>query len=171
MTNSAVTSIGPERPEDADAIRAVTTAAFADAAHASGTEAAIVDALRKAGALTLSLVAREQERVVGHVAFSPITIDGTDRGWYGLGPVSVDPTRQRRGIGRALILHGLSRLRERAAAGCVVVGDPAYYRRFGFAPDPALRLDGVPPEYFLCLLFAAAPPAGTVGYHSAFDAS
>lgn len=162
-----------EQPGDADAIRALTTEAFATAPHSSGTEAAIVDGLRAAGALTLSLVAVEDDEksgeILGHVAFSPVTIDGAARGWFGLGPVSVRPGRQRGGIGSDLIREGLRRLRERGAAGCVLLGDPAYYGRFGFANDPALVLEGVPPDYFMRLGFGAELPAGTVRYHAAFD--
>ena len=165
--------IRPEQPADSDAIRALTTEAFATAPHSSGTEAVIVDGLRAAGALTLSLVAVEDDEksneILGHVAFSPVTIDGAERDWFGLGPVSVRPGRQRGGIGSGLIREGLRRLRENGAAGCVLLGDPAYYGRFGFANDPALVLEGVPPEYFMRVGFGAEMPAGTVCYHAAFD--
>ncbi|MGO4286439.1 GNAT family N-acetyltransferase [Bosea sp. TAB14] len=161
--------IRPEQPADAAAIRALTTEAFAAAPHSSGTEAAIIDSLRAAGALTLSLVAVEGDEIVGHVAFSPVTIDGAERGWFGLGPVSVRPGRQRGGVGSGLIREGLQRLREIGAGGCVLLGDPGYYGRFGFAADPALVLEGVPPEYFMRLAFGAGVPAGTVRYHAAFD--
>lgn len=160
--------IRAEQPGDIDAIRALTTAAFATAPHRSGTEAAILDGLRAAGALTLSLVAVEGDAIVGHVAFSPVTIDGAERGWFGLGPVSVRPDRQRGGIGSALIREGLRRLRASGAGGCVLLGDPAYYGRFGFAADPALVLEGVPPDYFMRLAFGGEVPAGTVRYHAAF---
>lgn len=162
--------IRDETPADAAAIRHLTALAFAGAEHASGTEAAIPDALRRTGALTLSLVAATGAEIVGHVAFSPVTIAGADHGWYGLGPVSVLPAHQRAGIGAALIRAGLDRLRLDAAAGCVVLGDPAYYTRFGFAPHPGLRFDGAPPEYFLALALTGAPPAGAVVYHPAFYA-
>ena len=158
-----------EQPADSDAIRALTTEAFATAPHSSGTEAAIVDGLRAAGALTLSLVAIEGDELVGHVAFSTVTIDGAERGWVGLGPVSVRPGRQRGGIGSGLIRESLRRLREMGAGGCVLLGDPAYYGRFGFANDPTLVLEGVPPEYFMRLGFGGEMPAGTVRYHAAFD--
>ncbi len=165
--------IRPEQPADAAAIRALTTEAFAAAPHSSGTEAAIIDGLRAAGALTLSLVAVEDDAkpdtILGHVAFSPVTIDGAERGWFGLGPVSVRPGRQRGGVGSELIREGLQRLREIGAGGCVLLGDPGYYGRFGFAADPALVLEGVPPEYFMRLAFGAGVPAGTVRYHAAFD--
>ena len=161
--------IRPEHPGDFDAIRAVTTAAFQSAEHSSGTEGAIIDALRDAGALDLSLVALVDDELVGHVAFSPIAINGEDRGWAGLGPVSVLPDWQKQGIGDALIRTGLERLKADGARGCVVLGSPGYYRRFGFEHDVRLQLDGVPPEFFLQLTFAGETPAGTVAYHLAFD--
>lgn len=159
-----------EQPGDADAIRNLTAAAFATAPHASGTEAVIVDALRETGALHLSLVAEEDGVVIGHAAFSPVLIGGRDCGWFGLGPVSAAPARQRSGIGAALIRRGLAHLRAEAAAGCVVLGDPGYYRRFGFAPG-GLRYPGPPPEYFLQLAFGGDAPAGVVTYAPAFGAA
>ena len=161
-------TIRPETPADAAAIRAVTDAAFATAEHSSGTEAAIVERLRAAGALTLSLVAEEAGAVVGHVAFSPVEIGGEDRGWFGLGPVSVRPDRQRVGIGAALIEKGLRRLADSGTAGCVVLGDPNYYSRLGFARDPALCYPGAPPEYFLALRWTDPTLSGDVTYHPAF---
>ncbi len=163
--------IRPERVEDVDAIRVLTTAAFRGKEYSSQTEAAIVDALREAGALTLSLVAVDENEIVGHVAFSPVTINGEGSGWYGLGPVSVRPDRQRQGTGQALITDGLARLEHLNAAGCVLLGDPAYYHRFGFRTDPALQLPGVPPQYFQTLAFTPVSPQGTVAYHPGFDAT
>jgi putative acetyltransferase len=127
-----------------------------------------VRALGAAGALTLSLVATSGEVVVGQVAFSPVTVDGRNEGWYGLGPVSVWLAQQRRGIGSALIRDGLARLRAQGAQGCVALGDPLYYRRVGFAPPAPLRLLGVPADHFMALAFAATLPTGTVAYHPAF---
>src|ERR1700759_2724926 len=99
-----------ERPQDAAAIRAVTKAAFDAAAYSSQTEVKIVDALREGGALVLSLLALQEDEIIGHAAFSPVRIDGEPGGWYGLGPVSVRPDRQRQGIGSAIIRDGLHRL-------------------------------------------------------------
>lgn len=162
--------IRAERPDDADAIRRITQAAFALAEHHSGTEGAIIDALRAANALVISLVATVDEEIVGHVAFSPVTI-GTAVGWFGLGPVSVQPDLQKQGIGGALIREGLIRLKAVHARGCVVMGDPGYYQRFGFAHDPAIRYEGVPPEYFMRLSFGDAETSGNVIYHEGFSAS
>lgn len=163
-------SIRPERPEDASVIRRLTTAAFAVAEHSSGTEAAIVDALRAAGALSISLVATVQDDVVGHVAFSPVTLDGKAQDWYGLGPVAVRPDLHGHGIGAALIRAGLERLKALGARGCVVLGDPAYYPRFGFRQNPAVQYEGVPPEYFMALSLDGTEAAGTVAYHPSFSA-
>lgn len=162
-------NIRPETPADEAAISTVITAAFLEAEHSGGNEARIVATLRAAESLTVSLVATEHERVVGHVAFSPVTIDGQKEGWFGLGPVAVLPDRERNGIGSALIEAGLALLRADGSTGCVVLGEPAYYRRFGFASDPNLRLAGVLPEYFLRLLFKNQPCSGLVQYHPAFD--
>ena len=163
--------IEQERPEHVAAIRVLTDAAFKDAPHSAQTEARIVDALRAAGALTLSLVAVEDGEVVGHAAFSPVTINGAESNWYGLGPVSVRPDRQRRGLGQGLIRNGLQQLKAMDAAGCVVLGDPGYYGRLGFESDPELYYGDVPPGYFQRLTFTGAAPKGEVSYHPGFDVS
>lgn len=161
--------IRPETPADVAAIRALTSAAFAGKPFSDGTEAAVIDALRVADALTISLVAEDAGEVVGHVAFSLVTIDDQPGNWFGLGPVSVVPGRQRQGIGSALIRDGLAELRALGAGGCVLLGDPAYYCRFGFANDPALRYGDVDPRHFHALHFAGDAPAGEVAFHPAFD--
>ncbi|MGX1347500.1 putative acetyltransferase [Bradyrhizobium elkanii] len=162
--------IRDERDEDAVAISRITAAAFAEAPHSSGTEARIVEALRAAGALTLSLVAVSGDgHIVGHVAFSPVQINGVAGRWHGLGPVSVAPDMQRQGIGGALIRDGLARLVTQNADGCVLLGDPAYYSRFGFVSDPALTYGGEPSPYFQRLVLNGKAPEGDVSYHSAFD--
>ena len=160
--------IRTERPGDEGAIAEVIESAFLLAVHRDGTEAQIVARLREAGALTLSLVAVEEEAVIGHVAFSPVTIDGEDRRWFGLGPIAVRPDRQGKGIGSALIRDGLDRLRLMGAAGCVLVGEPEYYGRFGFLADDRLIYPGLPAEYFQSLSFGQDLPMGTVAYHQAF---
>ncbi|TCQ81016.1 putative acetyltransferase [Ochrobactrum sp. BH3] len=162
--------IRKEQPGDVAAIRRLTDEAFRGVPYSNQKEAAIINALRLASALTLSMVAEEEGSLLGHVAFSPVLIDGTDCNWYGLGPVSVQPGRQGEGIGSTLIREGLLRLQEAGAKGCVLLGDPGYYQRFGFKVDEGLRLDGVPPEYFRCLLIDGEMPKGKVTYHSAFDA-
>jgi putative acetyltransferase len=161
--------IRPERPEDAATIRALTEAAFDGMPFSDQTEARVIDGLRRAGALTLSLVATEADEIIGHVAFSPVTVNREAVGWYGLGPVSVWPARQRGGIGLALIRDGLQRLQALGAGGCVLLGDPAYYRRFGFESDPDLFNVGAPPGAFQCLTLNGPRPKGEVSFHPAFD--
>jgi len=160
-----------ETPADAAAIAALTTAAFLNAPHTAHTEAFIVSALRRAGALSVSLVAEQGGELVGHVATSPVVIaDGTP-GWHGLGPISVLPEHQGKGIGSALMRAALQALREQGAAGCMLVGDPGYYRRFGFRNQPQLVYPDIPPEYFMVLPFTDPLPEGTVLFHEAFGAT
>jgi putative acetyltransferase len=162
--------VRPETPADIAAIHDVTATAFLNAPHTAHTEQFIVDALRKAGALAISLVAGDGGVVGGHVAVSPVSISDGSTGWFGPGPISVSPELQGRGIGSLLMQSVLHRLRERGAAGCVVVGDPAYYSRFGFKPDAGLVLPDVPSEYFLALPLGPSLPRGVVTYHAAFSA-
>lgn len=157
-----------ETKRDIAPIRALTQAAFAGAEHSDGTEAEIIAGLRQGGDLLLSLVAEEDGVVLGHVAFSPVRIAGEDHGWVGLGPVSVRPDRQGQGIGQALIRDGFARLRQSGSQGCVVLGEPGYYHRFGFAADPGLSFAGVPPEYFMRLGLGGAIPCGAVTYAAPF---
>lgn len=162
-------AVRPERAGEEAAVCALTTAAFAGKPYSDGSEAAIVERLRADGDLALSLVAESASgEIVGHAAFSPVTIEDAKGGWFGLGPVSVVPIRQRAGIGSMLIRAGLERLRDQTAQGVVVLGNPAYYRRFGFAHDPALRYPGPPPEYFQALSFGGHTPQGEVRYAPAF---
>lgn len=162
--------IRPETAADHGAIREVTRRAFAGQSYGGGNEQDIVDALRAEGALAISLVAEAERRILGHVAFSPATAaDGTP-GWYTLGPVSVDPDVQRRGIGRALIEAGLAALRQRHAAGCIVVGDYGYYARFGFRHAPAHAPPGAPASHFMILGLGPSAPSGVIEFHAAFGA-
>ena len=161
--------IRSERPADVVAIGELTTLAFKDTAHGSGTEALIVERLRTAMALTVSLVAIEDEEVFGHVACSPVTISPYQPGWYGLGPISVRPDRQRLGIGQALIHAALDELRSLRAAGCVLLGDPGYYHRFGFVSDVALTYRGARSRYFQRLFLGGASATGDVSFHPSFD--
>lgn len=160
-----------ETAADVDAIAAVTRAAFLTAPHSSRTEHHIVAALRRRGRLTISLVAEEDGEVVGHVAVSPVAISSGAAGWYGLGPISVRPDRQGRGVGSALMRAALAALRCLGARGCVVLGEPGYYGRFGYAHHPGLELPGVPAPYFQALAFEGPVPSGRVRYDDAFDAA
>jgi putative acetyltransferase len=162
--------IRSETDADTGAITEVTVAAFKTLEISHHTEQFIVAALRAARALTVSLVAEADGRVIGHIAFSPVTISDGARNWYGLGPVSVLPEYQRRGIGSALIREGLSRLKALGAGGCCLVGHPEYYRRFGFENAPGLVCEGVPREVFFALSFDGHVPQGMVEFHEAFKA-
>jgi putative acetyltransferase len=148
----------------------VTVAAFKTMEISNQTEHFIISALRNANALTISLVAELDGRVIGHIAFSPVTISSGTQDWYGLGPVSVLPEYQRQGFGAALILEGLTRLKDIDARGCCLVGHPEYYRKFGFNNRPELMHEGVPPEVFFALSFDGHIPQGTITFHDAFKA-
>ena len=137
----------------------------------SHTEHFIIDALRIANALTVSLVAEADGRVLGHIAFSPVTVSDGTEGWYGLGPVAVHPDFQKKGIGKALIQEGLSRLRNLKAKGCCLVGHPEYYRQFGFENSKKLSHEGIPPEVFFALPFEGDIPQGIVMFHDGFKAN
>ena len=162
--------IRSETDADAGAIAEVTVAAFKTLAISDHTEQFMIAGLRAAGALTISLVAEVDGRIVGHIAFSPVTISDGCPGWYGLGPVSVLPEHQRRGIGSALIREGMSGLKAVGARGCCIVGHPEYYGRFGFVNTPGLGCEGVPPEAFFALSLDGHVPQGIVEFHAAFAA-
>jgi len=163
--------IRDETKYDAAVITEVTAAAFESLEISNHTEQFIIEALRSAGALTLSLVAEVDGRVVGHVAFSPVAVsDGIDN-WYGLSPVSVLPMYQRMGIGKALIQAGLSRLKDLGAKGCCLVGHPQYYRKFGFENVAGLVHEGVPQEVFFALSFDGRFLQGNVTFHEGFKAN
>jgi putative acetyltransferase len=116
-------------------------------------------------------VAIDGKKVVGHIAFSPVTISDGSPGWYGLGPISVLPELQKQGIGKSLIREGLSRLKSLGAKGCLLVGDPGYYERFGFTSPPDLVIQGVPQEYVLALPLEESKASGTVVFHKGFAAT
>lgn len=160
--------VRPETERDYEAIREVNVVAFQGHPYSQQTEHLIVEALRAADALEVSLVAEVDGRVVGHIAFSAVEIGASSTGWSLLGPVAVLPARQGQGIGRALVEAGLDMLRSRGAGGCVLVGDPAFYGRFGFRRYPGVAWNGVPDENVLCLLMSGEMPTGEVAYHPAF---
>jgi putative acetyltransferase len=157
-------AVRDETPADFAAIRAVNEAAFGGA-----QEADLVDALRRDGDLLLSLVA-DDGGVIGHAAFSRVQVEGDPA--VALAPVAVRPERQRRGAGTALIEHGLQRLRQSGETLVFVLGEPAYYDRFGFAAAPAARFETpYPGPYFQSLaLSPRAPSFGAVRYARAFAA-
>jgi putative acetyltransferase len=160
-----------ETVSDISAINEVTIAAFRSLAISNQTEQYIINALRNANVLTISLVAEVNGKVAGHIAFSPVTISDGSQNWYGLGPVSVLPEYQKQGIGKALVNEGLSLLKALSGKGCALVGDPAYYQRFGFKNIPGLIYDGIPQEVFLALPFDNKIPQGAVVFHEGFLAN
>lgn len=163
-------TIRPEAPGDEPAIHDLIKRAFAPMPFADGDEPELVDRLRARGELALSLVAVDLAgTIVGQVAFSPASIDLVDCGWFQMAPVAVSPEVQRGGIGSALIEAGIAELRARGAGGIAVVGNPAYYERFGFAVVPGLGpLSAHDAKYFRAMALCAAPPHGTLRYASAF---
>jgi putative acetyltransferase len=157
-----------ETTSDIEAISKVTIAAFQNLPISNHTEQFIINALRDANALTISLVAEIGGQVVGHIAFSPVTISDGSQNWYGLGPISVLPEYQKQGIGKSLIHEGLSLLKTLGGKGCALVGDSNYYKRFGFRNIPDLIHDGIPQEVFLVLPFDNKKIQGTVKFHEGF---
>lgn len=164
-------TIRDETEADISAISEVTAEAFKTLEISNHTEQFIIKALRAAGALTISLVAELDGHVIGHIAFSPVTISDGTGDWYGLGPVSVLPEYQRQGVGKALIQEGLSRLKDINAKGCCLVGHPAYYKKFGFKNVTELVHAGVEQEVFCVLSFGGHIPCGEVTFHTAFTAT
>ena len=153
---------------DDQAIHRVTEAAFQDMPFAAGDEADVVDRLRAAGALSLSLVAVIDAQVVGQITFSPAYAPESSGQWFALGPVSVLPEHQRAGVGSALIRQGLDAIGAMGAAGCILTGNPAYYQRFGFELSPANAPDNEPAEYFMLKSLSTAKPQGKFHFHAAF---
>ncbi len=165
--------VRPEENGDIAAVRGVNLQAFEASA-----EADLVDALRAAGGASLSLVAIEDGVVAGHILFSPVEIEGTEGVFLALAPVAVATARQGRGIGSELIRAGLDRCREIGARAVVLLGDPAYYSRFGFRVASEWGLaskwdDQAPPGAFQAIELAdgslGGPAGRTVRFHKAFD--
>jgi putative acetyltransferase len=159
-----------ETDADVGAITEVTVAAFKTLEISNHTEQFIIEALRAAKALAVSLVAEVDGHVIGHIAFSPVNITDGTQNWYGLGPVSVLPEYQRKGIGKSLIKEGLSQLKELNAQGCCLVGHPDYYKKLGFKNMSGLIHEGVPHEVFFALSFDGHIPQGRVIFHEGFKA-
>jgi putative acetyltransferase len=166
---SSAMSIRPERQHDHAAISRVISEAFSGMPYADGNEAELVETLRRENALVVSLVAELDGAVVGHVAFSPADASDGAPGWYALGPVAVLPAHQRTGIGSKLIRAGLRALIERGASGCILVGNPAYYERFGFKRSPSNAPSGEPAEFFMVKTLAQSAPDGPIRFHEAFS--
>lgn len=168
--NSPAIRIRPEVEADLPAIFDLTRRAFAPMPFAAGDEQVLVGVLRDLGALSLSLVAEHRGEVVGHVALSPVTHESGEAGWFGLGPISVEPALQRQGVGGALIAEAKRWLSDQDARGCILTGDPNYYPRHGFLPAPGHAPEAEPPEYFMVLSLSGGIPDGRFRFHPAFYA-
>ena len=160
--------IRPEEAGDEAEIYKVTADAFRGRPYAGGDEQDLLNRLRELGQLSLSLVAMDGARLVGQVSFSPVALSDGSEPWFGLGPVSVLPECQSRGIGAQLIRSGLDEISARGALGCVLTGNPAYYQRFGFelAPENVPKQES--PLYFQLKLLRGIKPEGRFAFHSAF---
>jgi putative acetyltransferase len=161
--------IRPETPADHAAIHDVTQRAFAPMPFADGDEQLLIGKLRDAGALTLSLVAESDGVVVGQITFSPAFAANGSPEWYALGPVSVEPALKHQGIGGQLIRAGIAWLQDQDAAGCVLIGNPTYYSRFGFRVFSELAPAGTPAEYYQVLPLAIEKPNVIVEFHPLFQ--
>ncbi|RDV26782.1 N-acetyltransferase [Alteromonas aestuariivivens] len=163
-----ILTIRPEHPDDLPVIREVIKSAFKSADHSDHTEHLIVDLLRQEKALSVSRVAELDGRIVGYISASPVTVNGATVNWYGIGPVAVVPSEQHKGLGSKLVLSCIETLQKLPADGAVLLGEPAFYERFGFRVHPELTLPGVPEHYFMALRFRGVVPKGEVRYHRAF---
>lgn len=172
MTDTQI-HIRPERPDDTARICDLTQTAFAPTAHCDGDEGPAIDALRDAGDLSLSLVICENDIIIGQASFSPATIGDEpangDESWVALGPISVLPTHQGKGYGRALIEHGLAQMRARGARGCVLIGDPKLYVRFGFVSSGHCTYANLDPAFVQYITFRGAEPKGEVYFAPALE--
>ncbi len=159
-----------EQPGDEAAIHDLTKRAFAPMPFSDGDEPELVDALRAAGDRSLSLVAVDGGgTIIGHIGFSPATIDHAACGWSQMAPVSVSPEVQFTGIGSALIEAGIAQLKADGARGVAVVGNPVYYERFGFAVIPGLApLSNHDQPYFRAMTLRGPAPQGVLRDAAAF---
>jgi len=157
-----------EKDADAEAIFQLTRTAFEPMFFSDGSEAPLIGLLREDGDLTISLVAEIDNEIVGHIAFSPVTINGKTDGWFGLGPVSVHPNQQKQGIGRLLVEAGLKILREQGAAGCALTGNPEIYSRLGFQSDGNLSYGTLDTRFVQWIAFTGLAPSGELKFASAF---
>lgn len=162
-----------EQAKDIDAIREINRHAFGQR-----EEASLVDNLRQSGCDLLSLVAIAKDRVIGHILFSPVSIETKRKTVHGmgLGPMAVEPGQQRKGVGSELVRKGIEILKERRCPFVVVLGHPQYYRRFGFesASRWGIRCEwDAPDEAFMLLVLDASEMHGIKGlarYRSEFNA-
>lgn len=176
--NELHVTIRGEKPGDESAIRAVTERAFESSEFGHNGEAGLVENLRSQNAASISLVAEVSGQLVGHILFSPATIELKDHcsSGFGLAPVSVLPEFQRRGIGAKLIATGLEIAASSDCEFVIVLGHQEYYPKFGFAPASASNVrcefEGVPDEAFMIRWFkqpASVDDRVVAKYHPVFS--
>ncbi len=162
--------IRDESKKDTAAVRALNIEAFG-----TPSEANLVDALRKQMGLLISLVAEQDEQILGHILFSPVSLSGhTDLKIMGLGPMAVAPPHQRKGIGSQLVPTGLKKCKQLDYIAVVVLGHPDFYPRFGFVPSSHFDIDyeyDVPEEVFMAAELVPGSlrgKSGRVKYNPAF---
>ena len=163
--------IRPEKPDDLNIIRELNISVFGEK-----TEADLVDALRKSGIPLISLVTENEIIVIGHILFSPVTIDNgcSSISMTGLAPMAVLPAFQRKGVGSMLVKEGLKQCKQAGYSAVVVLGHPEYYPQFGFVPSVTYRIKSeydVPDDVFMIQeLYKGALTGchGTVKYHECF---
>jgi putative acetyltransferase len=160
--------IRDELPKDYEQITQITIAAFTNHPYSNCREYLLVQKLREKKSLTVSLVAMVKGEVAGHVAFSPVRIAGVFCGWYGVGPLSVKPELQKKGIGSALMRAGMEKMKSLGAKGCVLVGDPMYYARFGYHNSDGMTFQHAPEENFVVLALGGEEMPGKVEFDAAF---
>lgn len=165
-------TIRPEQACDYEVIYDITKRAFAPMPYAGGNEQDLINLLRNNDALEISLVAQIGSDIVGHIAFSKAFPENesadVNGGYYALGPIAVDPELQRSGIGSALIYEGIDILRQREAAGCILVGNVDYYQRFGFKTAPHLCPKSEPKDHYMILPLAVKNIDTIIGFHPLF---
>jgi putative acetyltransferase len=154
-----------ETNDDIPAIHDLIKRAFAGKSYSDGTEPDLITQMRDKGALVFSFVAERDNTIMGHAAVSPAFAEDDSSGWYALGPISVEPTCQRAGVGTALIDEAMTRLARLNARGCIVLGDTNYYTRHGFMPRPDLAPKGEPAEHFMILPLIDNLPDTVVSFH------
>jgi len=171
-------TIRPETPADYQAIRQLTIDAFASSEFGHQGEAELVDTLRESCSEALSLVATQGDSMVGHIMFTPATLETADSKTTGMGlaPMSVVSQEQRKGIGAALMNAGLTQLQRAGCPFVLVLGHPNYYPRFGFVPAADYGVthgfEGVPQQFLFIKLLPETPQqhfrTGKAYYHTAF---
>lgn len=162
--------IRDEKASDEAAIYNLTACAFADMPYSDGREPDIINALRQAEDLHVSLVLEKDDKIIGHIAFSPVKISGQTGLWYGLGPVSIDAECRRQGYAKMLIAEGLSRIREKGAKGAVLIGNPDVYGGSGFVSTGSLTYGELDTAYVQQHVFDGETISGDITYAPGFSA-